>query len=158
MTTYKPNAAAHLLGVSVRTLQRWDNDGRLVANRTPANRRFYTQEQIDKYLDGTSGKGKKDHAVFDNIVNQLCSDYNPVKIILFGSQSKGTATHKSDIDLCVIMNSNNKRQSLADMYYNIDSDKPIDFLLYTPSEWDACIADSSSFAYKINREGVMLHG
>ena len=32
-------------------------------------------------------------------VIQLC---DPQKILLFGSQAKGTATAKSDIDLCII--------------------------------------------------------
>lgn len=36
-----------MLGVTVKTLQRWDNDGKLIAYRTPTNRRYYTQEQYD---------------------------------------------------------------------------------------------------------------
>ncbi|MDR1852974.1 MAG: MerR family DNA-binding transcriptional regulator, partial [Propionibacteriaceae bacterium] len=31
--------AAKMLGVSVSTLQRWDREGKLVAERTPAGRR-----------------------------------------------------------------------------------------------------------------------
>lgn len=42
---YKPKQFAELLGVSVKTLQRWDNAGILKANRTPTDRRYYTQEQ-----------------------------------------------------------------------------------------------------------------
>ncbi|MGN0465540.1 MAG: MerR family DNA-binding transcriptional regulator, partial [Lachnospiraceae bacterium] len=33
------------MGVSVKTLQRWDREGILKANRTPTNRRYYTYEQ-----------------------------------------------------------------------------------------------------------------
>ncbi|WP_337512896.1 MerR family DNA-binding transcriptional regulator [Catenibacterium sp.] len=44
---YKPKDFAELLGVSVKTLQRWDREGTLKANRTPTNRRYYT---YDKYL------------------------------------------------------------------------------------------------------------
>jgi putative resolvase len=36
------------LNVTVKTLQRWDRDGILVAYRSPTNRRFYTQEQYLK--------------------------------------------------------------------------------------------------------------
>ncbi|WP_146005377.1 MerR family transcriptional regulator, partial [Haloimpatiens massiliensis] len=39
---YKPNEFAELINVSVRTLQRWDNEGILKAFRTPTNRRYYT--------------------------------------------------------------------------------------------------------------------
>lgn len=158
MVNYKSSEAARILGVSVRTLQRWDIDGHLVAYRTPTNRRFYTQGQLDEYLKQTTSKSNRGNDMFESIVEQLCTTYHPTKIILFGSQSKGTATSNSDIDLCVVMNSDNKRRTLADLYFKIDSDKPIDFLLYTPSEWKECIADSGSFAYKIDCEGVVLHG
>ena len=47
---YKPKEFAELLGVSVRTLQRWDKKGLLVAYRTPTNRRYYTHEQYLEYV------------------------------------------------------------------------------------------------------------
>ena len=49
--TYNVSEAASILGVSVKTLQRWDRDGKLVANRTPSNRRFYTEKQINDIYD-----------------------------------------------------------------------------------------------------------
>ena len=42
---YKPKDFAELLGVSVKTLQRWDREGTLKANRTLTNRRYYTYDQ-----------------------------------------------------------------------------------------------------------------
>ena len=45
ITNYKPKDFAELLGVSVKTLQRWDREGILKANRTPTNRRYYTYDQ-----------------------------------------------------------------------------------------------------------------
>lgn len=45
ITNYKPKDFAELIGVSVKTLQRWDNQGILKANRTPTNRRYYTYDQ-----------------------------------------------------------------------------------------------------------------
>lgn len=50
MNTYKPKDFAKMLGVTVRTLQKWDVAGKLKAFRTPTNRRFYTQEQLDVYM------------------------------------------------------------------------------------------------------------
>jgi putative resolvase len=42
--------AARLLGVKVKTLQRWDREGRLVpACRTLSNRRVYTEEQLREF-------------------------------------------------------------------------------------------------------------
>ena len=45
ITNYKPKDFAELLGVSVKTLQRWDREGTLKANRTPTDRRYYTYDQ-----------------------------------------------------------------------------------------------------------------
>ena len=45
ITNYKPKDFAELLGVSVKTLQRWDREGTLKANRTPTDRRYYTYHQ-----------------------------------------------------------------------------------------------------------------
>lgn len=49
MEFYKPSQFAKLIGVSVKTLQRWDNEGTLTALRTPGNRRYYTHEQYLQY-------------------------------------------------------------------------------------------------------------
>jgi len=43
--------AAKLLGVSVKTLQRWEREGRLVpVARTDSNRRLYTEAQIREFI------------------------------------------------------------------------------------------------------------
>ena len=45
INNYKPKEFAELLNVTVKTLQRWDREKTLVANRTPTNRRYYTYDQ-----------------------------------------------------------------------------------------------------------------
>ena len=42
---------AQRLRRSVKTLQRWDRDGILTAQRTETNRRYYTEEQIRTFLN-----------------------------------------------------------------------------------------------------------
>ena len=44
-TNYKPKDFAELIGVSVKTLQRWDREEILKAKRTPTDRRYYTYDQ-----------------------------------------------------------------------------------------------------------------
>ena len=92
------------------------------------------------------------------IQKQIIKLCDPQRILLFGSQANGTATAKSDIDLCIVASTSNKRALLTDLYCDTESDTPIDFLLYTPEEWDQCVNDHQSFAYKLNREGVVLYG
>lgn len=92
------------------------------------------------------------------IQEQIIQQCSPQKILLFGSRAKGTATANSDIDLCVVASTKNKRALLTDLYCDTESDTPIDFLLYTPEEWEQCVSDHQSFAYKLNREGIVLYG
>ena len=49
---------AKRLNVSVKTLQRWDREGILVAKRTPTDRRYYTENQYLEYI-GSSTKSKR---------------------------------------------------------------------------------------------------
>ena len=43
---FKPHEFAEKIGVSVKTLQRWDNSGKLPAKRTPSGHRFYTENDL----------------------------------------------------------------------------------------------------------------
>ena len=47
------------LGVNVKTLQRWDREGILVAKRNPNNRRYYTEDQYLEYIGSSCKKDKK---------------------------------------------------------------------------------------------------
>lgn len=50
LLVYKPNEFAKKIGVDVKTLQNWDNEGILKAFRSPTNRRYYTEEHYKKYV------------------------------------------------------------------------------------------------------------
>jgi putative resolvase len=43
---YKPHEFAKKLGITVKTLQRWDTSGKLPAKRTVSNYRFYTDDDL----------------------------------------------------------------------------------------------------------------
>ena len=49
--TMSTGNAAKLLGVTVKTLQRWDREGRLSpVARTDSNRRLYTESQLREFI------------------------------------------------------------------------------------------------------------
>lgn len=55
----KPKEMSKLLNVTVKTLQRWDNSGKLKAHRNPSNRRYYYYEQYLAYIgELNNDKGK----------------------------------------------------------------------------------------------------
>jgi predicted nucleotidyltransferase len=93
-----------------------------------------------------------------SIKNQLVELLSPKSIILFGSQSKGTARKNSDIDFCIIKNTDDKKALLTNAYIHIESTKPFDLILYTEDEWNAAQDELSSFAHLIKKGGLVLYG
>lgn len=73
------NEMAKRLGVSTKTLQRWDKDGILVAKRNPNNRRYYTENQYLEYIGKSNSNDQKIVAYArvsnnnqkDNLKNQI---------------------------------------------------------------------------------------
>ncbi len=61
---YNISQFAKKVGVTVKTLQRWDREGRLVARRTLTNRRYYTDEDLGMVLglSPTQKALKDDHS------------------------------------------------------------------------------------------------
>ena len=72
---YKPKDFAAILGVSVKTLQRWDREGILKSYRTLTNRRYYTYEQ---YLES---KGISLSSSIKDILNKDISDSEKIVCI-----------------------------------------------------------------------------
>jgi len=94
----------------------------------------------------------------EKIKNQIINKYNPDDIILFGSCAKGLAKRGSDIDICVILDTRDKRQTLREMLVDIEYNVDLDIVIYTPSEWSRYKDDRTSFANIIRRTGVSLLG
>jgi len=59
MKIYKPQEFAAMVGVTTKTLQRWDNSGKLKANRSPTDRRYYTHKQYEEYMGESETKQGK---------------------------------------------------------------------------------------------------
>ena len=59
MKIYKLNEFSRLIGRSVKTLQRWDVEGTLIAHRNPKDRRYYTHDQYLKYIGVKADDTKK---------------------------------------------------------------------------------------------------
>jgi predicted nucleotidyltransferase len=92
----------------------------------------------------------------ETIKDQIINMYHPLDIILFGSCAKGRVTRGSDIDLCLILDTNNKRKTIQDILVNLDHD--VDLVIYTPEEWRKYKDDLATFAGIIKKTGVSLIG
>lgn len=92
----------------------------------------------------------------NRIKNQIVDKFDPADIILFGSCAKGRITDKSDIDICVIKNTKDKRKMVMDILTHIDYRVDLDVVVYTPDEWQRYKNDQATFIGIINRTGVSL--
>lgn len=87
---YKPNKFAQMLGVSVKTLQRWDNEKILIAKRAPSGRRYYTHDQYIAYIgNSTSTSGKTVIYCRVSSANQKDDLVNQVNFLKQFANSKG---------------------------------------------------------------------
>lgn len=70
---YSVSAFAKLIGRKVKTLQKWDRDGILVAYRTPTNRRYYTHEQYLSYISEAVNAGDihryRQNVIYARVIN-----------------------------------------------------------------------------------------
>ena len=105
---YKPNQFAEMLGVSVKTLQRWDNAGKLIANRTPTDRRYYTHKQYLDYVN-ESKRGKVIIYTRVSSSNQKDVLVNQVNFLQQYANAKGLIVDEIIEDLGSGLNYNRKK-------------------------------------------------
>jgi len=72
------------------------------------------------------------------VTRRLVDGFHPDKIILFGSQARGTADEKSDVDLLVICPVKNNRRNLILGMYNALKGISLatDIVVITPKEFE----------------------
>lgn len=93
----------------------------------------------------------------DEATERLRAEFDPEKIILFGSWACGAATRRSDIDLFMIWQCDihpldriGKVLSLL-----VDSPRAVDAIVYTPEELSRC--KHRPFIAQLLREGKVLY-
>ena len=108
---YKPKEFAELIGVSVKTLQRWDNDNKLKAYRTPTNRRYYTYEQYLKYTGKIDVNDKRKIVIYTRVStsNQKDDLKNQVEFLRQYANAKGVIVDEVIEDYGSGLNYNRKK-------------------------------------------------
>ncbi len=90
------------------------------------------------------------------IVSEIVSRYSPLKVIMFGKKVT-VADDIKDIDLCIITETDNKRELEKDIYLNVDSPIPFDVYVYTPAEAEKLLGEPASFMSRIQQRGTVLY-
>lgn len=122
---FKPNEFAELLGVSVKTLQRWDREKKLCAFRTPTNRRYYTYKQYTDYVGITNNNDAKKIVIYTRVStsNQKDDLKNQTEFLRKYANAKGIIIDEVIEDLGSGLNYNRKKwNELLDRCMNNEID------------------------------------
>ncbi len=92
------------------------------------------------------------------LCDQIVREFQPEKIILFGSRAYGKPTRHSDVDLLVIMSYEEEYwRQLVKIIETLKTWLPIDLLLRTPKEIEERLAMGDGFIKEITERGKVLY-
>lgn len=94
------------------------------------------------------------------IVENIRERYQPSCVILFGSLARGECREGSDIDLCLIKETDRPfLERLRDARIAADAHEAVDILVYTPGEWREMVRQGNYFVREeILGRGRVLYG
>ncbi len=93
-----------------------------------------------------------------DLCDQIRREFNPEKIILFGSHARGTPQWDSDVDLLVIMPFKGRPASQASRIRSrIDTPVALDLLVRTPEQISKRLAMGDFFISEIVERGKVLY-
>lgn len=105
---------------------------------------------------------KKIKKLIEDITKKIVKEYNPKKIILFGSYAYGKPTDDSDIDLLIIKNTDETPMQrwlrLRRLLMTPEVMISITPFVYTEKELDERLQIKDFFIKEILKKGVVLYG
>ncbi len=85
-------------------------------------------------------------------------DYEPERIILFGSQARGNADRYSDLDIVIIKETDERFLDRLETVYELVQPRfAMDVLVYTPQEFTEMQERGSSFVEMVLKEGIVVY-
>ncbi len=98
--------------------------------------------------------------LIQEIKNCIVRAVHPEKIILFGSYAYGTPTKDIDVDLLVIMPSDEPMHKRIFRIRKLlrDFRVPKDIIVYTPQEVEKCKNVTNAFIASIMKKGKVIYG
>lgn len=105
-------------------------------------------------------KNSKD--IILTMVEKIKKEYQPEKMILFGSYAWGNPTKDSDLDILIIKKTDesplNRWVKVRNIVYKENLFMPFEPLVYTPEELNERIKIGDSFIGQILSKGEVLYG
>ena len=100
-----------------------------------------------------------DYAVVDTIVDIVVREFSPKMVFLFGSVARHEARDDSDVDIMVVMDTDDgfKTRPFPILRRLKAVDVDVDIFVYTPEEYESKRDDPESFVNRIVRTGRLLY-
>jgi predicted nucleotidyltransferase len=100
--------------------------------------------------------------IIGEIVEKIAAEYQPKKIILFGSYATGEPTEDSDLDLLIIKNTEKRPidrwVEVKRLLRKTSGNLPVSPLVYTEKEIEERVAIKDFFLEEILETGEVLYG
>ena len=100
-------------------------------------------------------------AIISKLVDRLKEQYQPEKIILYGSYAYGNPNEESDIDLLIIKDTNerpiDRRITVRRLISDIRNKIPFSSLVLTPEEISHHLTIGDDFLKEITNKGLVLY-
>ncbi len=92
------------------------------------------------------------------LARQIVDQFHPQKVMLFGSYAKGEPTEGSDVDLMVVIETDEHPLHVAArISASIDHPFPLDIIVRRAAELDAYLAEKSLFETEVVTKGITLY-
>ena len=113
---------------------------------------------LAKSIRYNGGMEKISKRAISSFAQKVARQFNPHKIILFGSYAYGKPTEDSDVDMLIIMPFKGKGAHKAtEILLATDPRFPIDLLVRTPQQIRTRIKLGDFFIRKITQKGKVLY-
>ena len=99
------------------------------------------------------------HEILDEVARRIVEKFHPEKIILFGSQARGTADSHSDVDILVISAIKEKRRKLmVDMRSVLNElEYAFDLIILTREEFERDRKIPGTVGRYASKEGKVIY-
>ena len=92
------------------------------------------------------------------VTRQVVEQFHPQKVILFGSYAYGQPTEDSDVDLLVVMpTEENPLHTAARISAAVDHPFPLDLLVIRPPDLVVALQEQNIFETEVVKKGVILY-
>ncbi len=92
------------------------------------------------------------------IIDILIQEYEPEKVILFGSMADGNIHEYSDIDLLIIKKTQKRPiDRIMEVTHIINPSLGVDLFVYTPEEFEIMVNEKYTFIDAIIKNGKVIY-